>query len=75
MAIAARYSLLYWPEVRLFFKIQQGEFAVVFFCGFVVCLCGLDFVFEMSNMFSFTIYAYSCLPFLFTFIPGYTFVF
>jgi len=30
-----------WPDVKLFFKIQFCKLFEVFFCGFVVCLCGL----------------------------------
>lgn len=36
---------------RLILEIEDGEFAVVFSCGFVVCLCGLDLILEISEMY------------------------
>ena len=60
---------------KLIRKIQRCELAVVFFCGFVIRLCGLDFVFEISDEFALAVNVYLSTPFLFAFFPGYTFVF
>jgi hypothetical protein len=48
---------------------------VVLFCGFVVCLCGVDFFFEISDEFVLAVIAYLDHPFLFLFLPTDSFVF
>ena len=42
---------------------------MVFFCGFVVCLSGLFFVFERSDEFLLSVIAYNYSPFLYLFDP------
>jgi hypothetical protein len=36
----------------LIWKIEDSEFFVVLFCGFIVCLCGVDFVAEITDLLS-----------------------
>jgi len=62
-------------KFHLFREVQQREFAVVFFCCLVVFLCGLFFVFEISEKFVFAVNVYPCMPFLPAFTPAYTFLF
>ena len=56
-------------------EVQRREFAVIYFCCSVVCLCGFDFIFEISNMFSFAVDAYPGLPLFFILVPFYSLVF
>ncbi len=48
---------------RLIREIQRRELAVVFFCGFVVCLCGLNFIFEIPDGYILSFMANNYSPF------------
>ena len=56
-------------------KVEGGEFAVIFFCGLVVCLCGLDLVFEVADRKGFAVGGYSDGPGFFPIVPTDAFVF
>ena len=60
---------------KLIREVQICELAVVFFCGSVVCLCSVDFFFEISEKYELAVKVYPGEPFLFAFLPAYTFVF
>ena len=55
--------------------VQISEFFVVFFSGFVVGLCGLDFVFEVSERYCIAIGCDFSNETLLAGVPIYTFVF
>jgi hypothetical protein len=61
--------------VIFFGKIKISEFFVVFFGGFVVCLCGLDFVFEVADGDGVAISGYFGDELLFARIKAYALVF
>lgn len=46
----------------LFGEVEDGELAVVFFGGAVVGPCGVDFVFEVSELDDLAVDGDSCLP-------------
>ncbi len=60
---------------ELFFKVKGGEFAMILFGGFVVCFCGLDFVFEVAKADGFAVCCDLNVPSLFISVPGDAFVF
>lgn len=47
----------------------------MFFCGAVVCFCGLEFVVEVAEMFCFVVGCYCGGPFFQDLVPGDAFVF
>lgn len=56
-------------------EIEYGEFLMVFFGCLVICLCGLDFVVKLADVFAFVVVAYLDLPFLISFGPVNALVF
>jgi hypothetical protein len=57
------------------FEIQGGEFSVVDFGGFVIGLCGFDFISEVSDGVGLAIGVDFDDPSFFAGVPGDTFVF
>ncbi len=56
-------------------EIQSGEFAMILFCGAVVNLCGLDFVFEVAEVDGFAVSSDFGAPSVFMDMPGDAFEF
>ena len=52
-------------------EIQNGEIGVIFFCGLVVGLSGVGFVFEVSEEFSFSVDFYLGEEFVFLVAESY----
>jgi len=56
-------------------EIKNCKFALVFFCGFVVCFCGFDFVVEGADEFALAVIVYLDFPFLCSFLEAHSFIF
>ena len=62
-------------DLRLIREIQRCEFGVVLFCSLVIRLCGVDFIFEISDDYVLSFIAYNCSPFLCSFLPTDSYIF
>ena len=60
---------------KLIREVQRCKFALVFFCGFVVCFCGFDFIVERADELAPAGIAYLDFPFLCSFLEAHSFIF
>ncbi len=70
-----KFSIPGVESINLLGEVKNGELAVVFFCGFIIRLCGFDFAVEGSDEFALAVIAYLDIPFLCSFLEAHSFIF